>query len=65
MVNTGITVDDEVLEKFDDTIWQKKMEGQIPREASRSTVIQSLMEEWIEENYEGNPNRQPTMVTAD
>jgi len=58
MVNTGITVDDDVLDEFDELVWQKKTEGEIPRDASRSQVIQMIMEDWIEENSEGNSNPQ-------
>lgn len=50
MANTGITVPDELLEDFDDKVFELKAEGEIDRDASRSEVIRTLMEEWVEGN---------------
>jgi hypothetical protein len=58
-----VAVDDDVLEEFDDVVWELKTEGELPRDASRSNVIQMIMEDWIEENREGNSNPTP-MATA-
>lgn len=49
MANPSISVDDDVLTDFDDVIWQLKKEGDLDRSASRSQIIQTLMEGWISE----------------
>jgi len=51
MANTGITVDDDVLEDFDRVIDIKHALGHIDTD-KRSKVIQNLMEDYIEENRE-------------
>lgn len=61
MANTGITVPDELLEDFDDKVFELKAEGEIARDASRSEVIRTLMEQWVE----GNSMSSSAMVTAD
>jgi metal-responsive CopG/Arc/MetJ family transcriptional regulator len=50
MVNTGITVSEELLDEFDDQILQLKAAGEIRRNASRSEVIRILMKEFVEGN---------------
>lgn len=55
MANPSISVPDDVLDKFDDLIIQKKAKGELDRDVSRSEIIAQLMEEWIEEGQaEGN-----------
>lgn len=49
MANTGITIDDDVLEEFDRVIDIKHALGQIETD-KRSKVIEQLMEDYIEEN---------------
>ncbi|WP_226040815.1 ribbon-helix-helix domain-containing protein [Natrinema sp. DC36] len=63
MANTGITVPDELLEDFDDKVFELKAEGEIDRDASRSEVIRTLMEEWVEGNSKSDSTA--AMVTAD
>ncbi|QLK25382.1 ribbon-helix-helix domain-containing protein [Natrinema zhouii] len=63
MANTGITVPDELLEDFDDKVFELKAEGEIDRDASRSEVIRTLMEEWVEGNSKSDSTA--TMATAD
>lgn len=55
MANPSISVPDELLNEFDDTIWRLKQEGELGRKTSRSEVIQMLMTEWVEE-HGGNPD---------
>jgi metal-responsive CopG/Arc/MetJ family transcriptional regulator len=74
MANTGITIDDEVLEEFDRVIDIKHALGHIETD-NRSKVIEQLMIEYIEENHdlvkqfeglqEGNSEAKTTTVTAD
>lgn len=51
MANTGITIDDDVLDDFDRVIDIKHALGHIETD-KRSKVIQDLMEEYIEDNRE-------------
>lgn len=60
MARPSVSVPDEVLDKFDDTVNQMKANQELARDATRSQVIRMLMEEFIEENYtapDGNPDR--------
>lgn len=50
MANPSISIDDELLEDFDDVIWELKSEGEIPRDTSRSEVVADLIEEFVEGN---------------
>ena len=52
MVNTGVTVPEELLEDFDDVVWALEVQGEIPRDTSRSAVIQDLMQEFVDEHRE-------------
>jgi len=52
MVNTGITVPDDLLDDFDDVVWELKSNGEIPRDASRSQIIQELMQNHVDEHRE-------------
>lgn len=79
MANTGISVDDDVLEKFDRIVAIQKTLGLIDEDADRSGVIEDLMREYneehedviqlvdsIKEQTEGNPSRVgPAAPTAD
>jgi len=51
MANTGITVDDDVLEEFDHVIDIKHALGHIETD-NRSKVIEQLMRNYIESNRE-------------
>ena len=63
MVNTGITVPEELLDTFDGVILEKKVAGELDKDTSRSEVIQDLMADWIEK-HECGENR-PAAQTAD
>lgn len=66
MVNTGISIDDDVLDDFDRAIALKKANGEIPTNMKRSHVIQMLMEDFIEDTLpEGNLKRAAAAPTAD
>jgi len=62
MANPSFQIDDETLERLDSIIWEKKVEGELDRDVSRSDVIRDLVEEYIEGN--GNSSTK-TPVTAD
>lgn len=48
--NTGVRIDEEILEDFD-TIWKVKSEiGLLPEDISRSQVIEMLMEDYIDDH---------------
>ena len=63
MANPSFTVDDEMLDEFDEVIWQKKMDGDLSREATRSDVLRELIENYIEGN--GASSKTATPTTAD
>jgi len=50
MAHTSFTVEDEVLNKLDHIILEKKSSGDLPMGASRSEVISELVEEYVDEN---------------
>ncbi|MFB6237552.1 MAG: CopG family ribbon-helix-helix protein [Halopenitus sp.] len=50
MANPSISVPDELLDEFDDEIINRKADGDLPRDASRSQVIAKLMEGYVEGN---------------
>jgi len=52
MANPSISIPNDLLDDFDDTIWELKKEGELSRNASRSEVIQMLMQEWVENNQQ-------------
>lgn len=47
MANPSISVSDELLNEFDDAIWEAKRSGQLERSVSRSDVIRELMRLWL------------------
>jgi metal-responsive CopG/Arc/MetJ family transcriptional regulator len=67
MANPSISVDDEVLDQFDEINDRRRLAEELDLDTSRSEVIQRLMEEYIEEHREflseGNPKATP--ATAD
>ena len=52
MVNTGFTIDEDLLDDFDEVIWQKEVNGDLPRDTPRSKVLQHLVQEYVDENRE-------------
>ena len=68
MAHPSFTIPDELLEEFDDTIWELQTEGELDRDASRSQIVRELMREWIDEQQEaleeGNPKTTAAVPTA-
>lgn len=67
MANTSIVISDELLEEFDDKLFEEKAAGNVSRDTSRSEMIRRLMEEWVDGNIsvsEGNP-KPAAVVSAD
>lgn len=63
MANTGISIDDDVLDDFDRAIAKQQAEGELPTNINRSEVIQELMEDYAEEVLnEGNPKTPATVA---
>lgn len=62
MANPSFSIDDELLDEFDTIILQKKAQGEIPRDTSRSEVIRDLVEGYVEGNASTSPTR---IATAD
>lgn len=60
MANPSFSIDDELLEEFDEIIFQKKVNGDLPRDASRSSVLAQLVEDYVE----GNRNTSTTNLAA-
>lgn len=50
MKTVSIYAPEDLVEDFDDKVWQMKAEGEIDRDASRSEVLRHLMEEWAKGN---------------
>lgn len=67
MANLSVSVPDELLEDFDDVIWELQREGELDRDASRSEMIQQLMQDYVDEyrellDDEGKRNPAPTVL---
>ena len=54
MKTVSIYAPEDLVEEFDDKVWEMKADGEIDRDASRSEVIRHLMEEWAEGNLKSN-----------
>ncbi len=65
MARPSISVPDELLEDFDDAIWDRKVEGELDRDADRSQVIRQLMRKYVEETEEMKGNPKAEAMTAD
>lgn len=65
MVNTGITVSEELLDEFDRKIARLEADGELPTNTARTAVIRELMKGWVEGNPNSIPNESPPMSTAD
>jgi metal-responsive CopG/Arc/MetJ family transcriptional regulator len=65
MVNTGISVPEDLLEEFDDKIFELKAAGKLPRDASRSEVIRTLMSEWVDQDVEAFDEGNSSRTTAE
>ncbi|PSP80154.1 hypothetical protein BRC81_02895 [Halobacteriales archaeon QS_1_68_20] len=62
MPTPSFQIDEELLDEFDEVIFQKKAAGELPRDASRSDILRQLVEEYVEGNR--NSSLTPT-ATAD
>lgn len=49
-VNTGITISKELLDDFDDVIWELQREGELGRDTSRSEMVQQLMQNYVDDH---------------
>lgn len=74
MAKPSFTIPDELLDDFDDVIWELKTRGELERNDSRSSIVRELIRVWIEEQIEehgeevlpeGNLNTAATATTAD
>lgn len=45
----SISISDELLEEFDDKLFEMKAAGKLDRDVSRSELIARLMYEWVQE----------------
>jgi len=61
MANPSISVPDDLLEEFDQTVIEKQAAGELPTSANRSQVIQQLMRGYVE----GKLSCPPMAQTAD
>ena len=50
MANPSFQIDEQLLDDFDEIIFQKKARGELDRDTSRSEVIRRLVEEYVEGN---------------
>lgn len=50
MARTSVSIPDELLDDFDDEIMRRKLNGELPRQTTRSDVVRMLMEAWLEGN---------------
>lgn len=62
METVSVYADDDLVEEFDEKVWELKTEGKIDRDASRSEVIRDLMQEWVE--GKSNTRQKPSMATV-
>jgi metal-responsive CopG/Arc/MetJ family transcriptional regulator len=67
MAKPSMSVPDELLDDFDDVIWELEKAGEIPRDTSRSAVLQQLMQEFVDEHRElldesGKRNPAPSVL---
>lgn len=62
MANPSVSIDDELLDEFDEVIRQKKLAEEMDMSTSRSEVVAGLIEEYVEGN--GSTSTAPT-ATAD
>lgn len=65
MARPSVSVPDELLEDFDEAIWQRKLVGDLDRDANRSTVMRELMQEFVEETEGFEGNSKAAAATAD
>lgn len=81
MARPSFTIPDELLEEFDDVIWELQRSGHLGRDANRSKIVRQLIMEWNDEQKpklteeqlaeieeyqpEGNPKTATTAPTAD
>lgn len=59
MARPTFSIDDDDLDELDDLIFQKKVEGELPRDTTRSEILREMALGWIEREggeVEGNTN---------
>lgn len=62
MARPSVSIPDELLDDFDDEIMRRKLDGELPREVTRSDVVRELMAGWLEGN--SNPPSTPQIPAA-
>ncbi len=60
--NVSFNADEDLVEDFDEIIFQKKAAGELDRDTSRSDILRDLLEDYVEGN--GSTSTAPT-ATAD
>lgn len=55
MARPTFSMPDELLEEFDDKIFELKAEGKLDRDFTRSELVRGLIREWIEERTDVPP----------
>lgn len=58
--NVSFNADEDLVEDFDEIIFQKKAAGELDRDTSRSDVLRDLLEEYVEGN--GNISTTPAAI---
>lgn len=48
MAKPSFSAPDDLLEEFDDEIWNAKVQGDLDREVDRSQVLRDLMRLWLQ-----------------
>ena len=51
MAKPSISMPDQLLEDFDESVWRAKTEGELPRDLDRSAILRRLMADFIKEHY--------------
>ena len=56
MKRPSMTIPGDVLDDFDEVILQKRANGELPKDASRSRVVADLMQEYVDDNRDVLPD---------
>lgn len=65
MARPSVSVPDDLLEDFDDKIWELKVEEEVKRDTTRSDVMQELMRQWVEGNLNLTSARSRAIEASD
>jgi metal-responsive CopG/Arc/MetJ family transcriptional regulator len=62
----SVYVDEDLVEEFDEVVWERKSAGELHRDVNRSNVISKLMEDYVEgKSMLSSTETTPTAATAD